>query len=137
MEQQNNFSLVDLNNLVMEVMDIHDLTPMIKKQIQNFILKYNMTPKEIARCIVWYVEVFGGTLNTVYGLGIIPNIREDAAKYFKQLELDQQKQQAEARKVVEYQDNNIIFNIKNLKHDQRKPRKQLDISQIDVEGDDQ
>lgn len=133
---QNNFTLADLHNLIKEVMGIHDLTPMIRKQIQNFILNLKMTPKEIGRCIVWYVEVFHGTLSTVYGLGIIPNIREEANKYFSKLELDQQRQQAEARKVVEYQDNNIIFNIKNLQHEQRKPRKQLDISQIDVEGDE-
>jgi hypothetical protein len=67
-------------------------------------------------------------------LGIIPNIRENAAKYFKQLELDQQKQLAEAQKIVEYQDNNIIFNIKSLKHQKRQPR-QFNIEDIKVEGD--
>ena len=93
-----------------------------------------MSFKEIARCIVWYVEVFGGTIHPVYGLGIIPNIRETAAAYFKKLELDQQQQAIEAKKIVEYQDNNIIFNIKSLQHKKRKP-KQLDINDIDVEGE--
>ena len=54
--------------------------------------------------------------------------------YFKQLELDQQRQQKEAEKVVQYQDNNIIFNIKSLKHKKKQP-KQIDISQINVKGD--
>ena len=40
----------------------------------------------------------------------------------------------EAKKIVEYQDNNIIFNIKSLQHKKRKP-KQLDINDIDVKGD--
>ena len=63
----------------------------------------------LAWVVFGIVEVFGGELNPVYGIGIIPNIREKAAAYFKQLELDQQKQAIEAQKIVEYQDNNIIF----------------------------
>ena len=94
-----------------------------------------MSFKEIARCLVWYVEVNGGQMKPEYGIGILPNIREQAEKYFKQLELDQQRQAAEANRVAEYQDNNIIFNIKSLKHKKRQP-KQLDIGDINVnEGD--
>lgn len=128
------FKRADLEDMICEVMGIKSITPMISKQINRYILDYDMSFKEIARCVVWYVEVFGGELNTVYGLGILPNIREQAAAYFKKLELDQQKQAIEAKKVVEYQDNNIIFNIKSLQHKKRKP-KQLDISDINVEGD--
>ena len=131
---KDNFKRTDLEQMICEVMGIKSITPMISKQINKYILDYDMSFKEIARCVVWYVEVFGGTLNTVYGIGILPNIREQAAAYFKQLELDQQKQATEAKKVVEYQDNNIIFNIKSLKHNKRKP-KQLDINDIDVKGD--
>lgn len=125
----------DLFALIKDVMGIKSVTPMIQRQVNKFILEYDMTFKEIARCIVYYVEVRGGVLDTMYGLGIIPNIREQAGLHFKQLELDQQKQLAEAQKIVEYQDNNIIFNIKSLKHNKRKP-KQLDLSDINIEGDE-
>lgn len=135
MAQANKYTREDLFALIKEVMGIESVTPMISKQVNRFILEYDMTFKEIARCIVWYVEVNGGQLTTLYGLGIIPNIRENAAKYFKQLELDQQKQLAEAQKIVEYQDNNIIFNIKSLKHKKRQPR-QFNITDINVEGDE-
>ena len=135
MAQANKYTREDLFALIKEVMGIESVTPMISKQVNRFILEYDMTFKEIARCIVWYVEVNGGQLSTLYGLGIIPNIRENAAKYFKQLELDQQKQLAEAQKIVEYQDNNIIFNIKSLKHKKRQPR-QFNIEDIKVEGDE-
>lgn len=134
MAKDNTFKRTDLEQMICEVMGLSTITPMISKQINRFILDYDMSFKEIARCVVWYVEVFGGELNPVYGIGIIPNIREKAAAYFKQLELDQQKQAIEAQKIVEYQDNNIIFNIKSLKHNKRKP-KQLDINDINVEGD--
>ena len=134
MAKDNTFKRTDLEKMICEVMGLSTITPMISKQINRFILDYDMSFKEIARCVVRYVEVFGGELNPVYGIGIIPNIREKAAAYFKQLELDQQKQAIEAQKIVEYQDNNIIFNIKSLKHNKRKP-KQLDINDINVEGD--
>ena len=134
MAKDNTFKRTDLEKMICEVMGLSTITPMISKQINRFILDYDMSFKEIARCVVWYVEVFGGEPNPVYGIGIIPNIREKAAAYFKQLELDQQKQAIEAQKIVEYQDNNIIFNIKSLKHNKRKP-KQLDINDINVEGD--
>lgn len=126
----------DLFELVKEVMGIQTITPMIRKQVNRFILEDDMDFKEIARCIVWYIEVFGGELNPIYGLGIIPNIREKANQHFQKLELDQQKQLAEAQKIVEYQDNNIIFNIGSLKHKKRQPR-QFNIEDIKVEGEDQ
>lgn len=132
---EDNFTKNDLLEIIREVMGIETITPMITRQINKFVLQDDMSFKEIARCIVYYVEVKGGVLDTMYGLGIIPNIREQAAKYFKQLELDQQKQLAQAQKIVEYQDNNIIFNIGSLKHKKREP-KQFNIQDIIVEGDE-
>ena len=129
--KEHEYKRSDLEEVICEVMGITSITPMITKQINRYILEYNMSFKEIARCVVWYVDVFGGTLNTVYGIGIVPNVREQAAAYFKKLELDQQQQSIEAKKVVEYQDNNIIFNIKQLKHNERNP-KQLNIADIDI-----
>ena len=129
--RNNDFKRTDLENMICEVMGIQSITPMIAKQINRYILDFDMSFKEIARCVVWYAEVYGGTFNTVYGIGIVPNVREQAAAYFKKLELDQQQQAIEAKKVVEYQDNNIIFHIKQLKHNKRKP-KHLDITDIDV-----
>ena len=129
--KENEYKRSDLEEVICEVMGITSITPMITKQINRYILEYNMSFKEIARCVVWYVDVFGGTLNTVYGIGIVPNVREQAAAYFKKLELDQQQQSIEAKKVVEYQDNNIIFNIKQLKHNKRSP-KQLNVADINI-----
>lgn len=132
---EDNFTKNDLLEIIREVMGIETITPMITRQINKFVLQDDMSFKEIARCIVYYVEVRGGVLDTMYGLGMIPNIREQAAKYFKQLELDQQKQLAQAQKIVEYQDNNIIFNIGSLKHKKRQP-KQFNIQDVIVEGDE-
>ena len=128
------YSRAELEQLIKELMGIQSIPPNFNKQINKFVLENDMTLKEIARCIDWYVEVRQCKIDPLYGLWFVPNVREQAAQYFKQLELDQQRQQAEAKKVVEYQDNNIIFNINSLKHKKKQP-KQIDISQIDVKGD--
>ena len=105
-----------------------------KKQIGNYVLIDNMTYKDIARCIVWYDEVFHGKFEPIYGISFVPSVKDRAAEYFRNLEKEQKAKQEQARKVAEYQENNIIFNIKSLEHKKRTP-KQLDISEINVEGE--
>ena len=129
------YSKRELEELICDVMGISSITPLIRKHISSYVLIDNMTYKEIARCVVWYTEVFKGKCEPVYGLSFVPSVKERAAKYFRQLELDQQAQKEQAKKLVECQESNIIFNIKSLQHKRRQP-KQLDISEIDVEGDD-
>lgn len=131
------FTREDLEQYICEVMEIETITPMIAKQINRLVLDKGMTWKEIARCICWYTEVNGKQLSIIYGISIVENFRIEAAKYFKQLELDQQEQKRQAKKVVEYQDNNIIFNIKNLNLQNHKRHiKQLDLNNINIQGDD-
>jgi len=123
-----------LEELICGVMKIKTITPTIRKQINNFVLIDNMTYKEIARCIVWYDEVFHGKFEPIYGISFVPSVRDRAAKYFAELALQVQRQKEQANKIVEVQENNIIFNIQSLGHKKRKPR-QLDITEIDVEGE--
>ena len=117
-------------------MNVKTLPPVIRRQLSRLVLVEDFTFKEVARCIVYYVEVQKQTISPIYGIAFCSNIREYAANYFKQLELEQLKQRKEAQKIVEYQDNNIIFNINMLQNKKKKP-KQLDISEIDTKGDEQ
>lgn len=127
----NNITRQELEQIILEVMGATSITPVVKNQINRYVLEYGYTFKQIAQAIVWYDEVEHGTWKPQFGIAVVPNVMEQAQKYFKQLELDQQRQLAEAQKIVEYQDNNIIFNIKSLEHKKRKP-KQLDINSIDL-----
>ena len=72
----------DLEALICEVMGLKTITPTIRKQISNYILLDNMTNKEIARCIVWYQEVFHGKFEPIYGISFVPSVKDRAAKYF-------------------------------------------------------
>ena len=131
MEKKDNietFSRIDLENMIKDILQVNELNETIKRQILEMRLNYNMTYKEIGRCISYFCDNLGGKISPIYGISIVRNVREQADKYFKQLELDQLKRRAEAEKLVKYQDNNIIFNIKSLKHEKRKPK------QIKVEG---
>ncbi len=129
------FSRTQLEDLICELAGITKVTPLITKHINDLCIQYQMTWKEIARCLTWYVEVARGNLRVEYGIKTIcTSVREKADQYFKKLELEQQKQKQEASKIVEYQANNIIFNISSIEKKKRKP-KQLDINTIDVEGD--
>lgn len=118
----------------MDVMHLKSITPTIRRQIGNYVLIDNMTYKDIARCIVWYDEVFHGKFEPIYGISFVPSVKDRAAEYFRNLEKEKKAQQEQAKKVAEYQENNIIFNIKSLEHKKRTP-KQLDISEINVEGE--
>lgn len=131
------YSRRELEQLICELMGVTQVTPLITKHINELVMIYKMTWKEIARCVDYYVEVAHGTLKVEYGIKTpCTSVREKADKYFKQLELDQRKQQGEAEKIVEYQANNIIFNIKSLQNKKRQP-KQYDIGEIDVDKGDQ
>lgn len=130
----NNWTKQQLEELILDVMRLKSITPTIRKQIGNYVLIDNMTYKEIARCIVWYDEVFHGKFEPIYGISFVPSVRDRAAEYFRNLEKQKKAQQEQAKKVAEYQENNIIFNIKSLEHKKRTP-KQLDISEINVKGE--
>lgn len=130
----NQFTLADLYDFIKESFGIKEIPLTMIRQINRFSLDYNMSAKDIARCICYFQEVRNGNLDPLYGIWFVPNIREQAAEYFKKLELDQQRQATEAKKVAEYQDNNIIFNIKSLQHKRRQP-KQLDITTVSIKGE--
>ena len=130
----NNWTKQQLEELILDVMHLKSITPTIRRQIGNYVLIDNMTYKDIARCIVWYDEVFHGKFEPIYGISFVPSVKDRAAEYFRNLEKEQKAKQEQARKVAEYQENNIIFNIKSLEHKKRTP-KQLDISEINVEGE--
>ena len=130
----NNYTKVELDELICEVMGLKSITPTIRKQVNTYVLVDHMTYKEIARCIVYYQEVKKKKLEPLYGIFFVPAIKEEAAKYFIELERQKKVQKEQAQKVAEFKENNIIFNIGSLEHKKRKP-KQLDVNEINIEGE--
>ena len=127
-----------LLNIIREELGRTDIPPSISNQINRYTLEpWNMTYKEIAQCIVYYVEVCKQKVSPIYGLFFVPNIQKDAAEYFEKLRQEKIKQEREAEKVVKNQEHNIIFNINYIDNQPRRP-KLLDIGAINMkeESDD-
>lgn len=106
----------------------------LRRQISNYIVRDNMSYRDIARCLCYYVEVERQVPKRLYGMSFVPKVRNNAAKYFEKLERDQKAREEEARKIVNH-DINIKFKIETI---QNKPRKikQLDITEINIEGEE-
>ena len=124
----------ELLNMIREELGQTNIPPTISKQIGNYCLLDDMTYKEIAQCIVYYVEVRGLKIDPIYGLKFVSQIRPDAAKYFEKLRQEKIRQEREAEKVVQNQEHNIIFNIKYIDNQPRRP-KLLDIGAINMKED--
>ena len=127
----------ELLNMIREELVRPDIPSSISKQISNYCLLDDMTQREIAQCIVYYVEGRGVKIDPIYGLSFISKIRPDAAKYFEKLRQEKIRQEREAEKVVKNQEHNIIFNINYIDNQPRRP-KLLDIGAINMkeESDD-
>ena len=125
----------DLLDLIKDIFKIEEIPPMINKQILKCITVHNMNFKEIARCLVYIVEVKKIHLELQYGIASVLTFREDAGKYFHQLELDKRRQEAEGKKAVEIQGDIIKFTIK--KSNKKRKVKQLDMADIHVGEDDE
>ena len=129
------FTKTNLEELIEELSGFK-ITPIIANQISRFVVTNKMSYLEIARCVDYYVEELGYEIKPEFGISFVLNIREQAAKYFKQLELDKQRQQQEADKVIKYQDNNIIINVKSYKLlNKQKPPKTYDIGEIEIDDE--
>ena len=126
----------DLENLIREVFQITQITPLIRKQIYNFTFLDEMTYLEIARCIAYYIEECQGTPNIIYGISFVSSVREKAAAHFELLAQQNAEQKKQAQHLSECQGNNIVFHIKQMPHEKRQ-LKQIDISQIDMTGENQ
>lgn len=125
----------DLLMLIKEIYNIENIPPMINKQIVKLITDNNMNFKEIARCLVYMTEVKGLKMELQYGIIGVLTFREETNKYFKKLELDKQKQEAEAHKAVEIQGDIIKFTIK--KSTKKRRIKQLDMNDIQIGEDNE
>lgn len=129
------FSINNLYDIIREVIGCQQISPVIQKQINEYIIRDNMTFKEIARCIVWCDEVGmkdkKDKWNPMYGIGCIRNVREATAKYFSELEKEQKQKEAEAQQAKVIAQSNIVFKVGKISKPKRSP-KFYNIAEIDV-----
>lgn len=133
-----NLTYTELEKLLLEIFEINELTPIIKRQINRFVLEDGMSWLEIARCVSWQMDNNNGKYNAAYGIAFVPNVRAQAKRYFEELARKKEEQEKEAKNIVD-KDNNrkIIIKAKNMsKWNRQKKPKLIDVNQIhwDEEG---
>lgn len=134
------FTTKDCEQLIKQYMGLkpeEKLPVSIVNKLAGYYLNDGMTPKEVAQCIFYYVEVRKKPLDPLYGVWFVPNIKAEAALYFEKIRQQELIKQEEAKKFV--QDEEVtIFNIPAILN--RKPsrkKQKLGFDKIKLEdGDD-
>ena len=110
-----------LQNIIKDLFNISEVTPMIQKQIQKLVLKGGMSFKEICQCLVYIDEVKMPNQsrvekwNTIYGISKVLNVREESGRYFAQLKRQYESQKTEAQRVADEMENRREIKISWLK----------------------
>jgi hypothetical protein len=137
------FSKSDLDNHIRNYLQLAPncaLPKSINGQLNRFIVELNYSPLDIARAVSYYVEVQGHKLEKLYGIWFVPDVIDDARKYFNDLAKKKAQKEAEALiiETTSAQDK-LVYNVNVKVIAERKiPRKleQIDLTKIDISGDD-
>jgi hypothetical protein len=110
---------------------------MVKKQITRFVTEDKLTYKQIARSLVYYLEVKQRPHNPDYGIGFVPAVFPDANAYYEREGVKLRQRQAEGNKLKKVYDtpkNRVKVKATVRKH---KNKKLIDITEIggDYNGD--
>lgn len=118
----------ELREIICDTLKIPKTTPLIESHIHKYIMELGLTYKEIAQALVYYVEVKGGEYIPMYGLGIVPNVLNEAKAYFEQKRRERDNQIRSIEEAKKQPD--IILEVKKIK--KRKKIQPIDIDKLDV-----
>lgn len=122
----------ELLEYICEWFNIPECNQMILNQIYKFTTERRYTYKEIARALSFYIDVQGKQPELKYGIAIVPFVMEDARKFFKQKELEKQRQLEAAKSHQQDVATAITINC-NPKPRKTIKKKQIDISNLEQE----
>lgn len=93
----------ELLDIICNLFGITECTSMILNHINKYVTERGYSYKNIARALVYYVDVLGNTPQLQYGLGIVPYVIKDAVAYYeeKRKQKEQQLQAAYRNKNAE------------------------------------
>lgn len=123
-----------LYEYIMQLFDTDYVLPGPRKQIKEFIEKYNFTYSGILKALIYYYEVKKGSIEKSHGqIGIVPYVYKDAYNYYYALWEAQQKN---VTKIID----NYIPTVEeiHIPSPQKKVYKRNLFSFLDIdEGDEQ
>jgi len=119
----------ELREIICSTLNIPKVTQTMENQITRFITEQGLSYKQIARGLVFFIDVEHGKYETKYGLGIIPNLVERADIYYNAMKRRIEKQKESVENAKKYP--NIILEVGQIKPKRKLP--QIDITKIEVD----
>ena len=108
----------------------------VAQQISRYVLNDGFSYKEIGRCIYYYIEVRKGTYNDIYGIWFVGKFRDQAARYWIEVERQQEERRQDAKKFTTKGDT-VVFNVQQILKSRKKPYRLEPLKFDDIEeGDD-
>jgi len=119
----------ELREIICRTLNIPKVPQTMENQITRFVTELDLTYKQIARGLVFFVEVEKGKFDTKYGLGIVPQVVERADIYYDNMRKRIEKQKESVEESKKYPD--IILKVGTIKPKRKLP--QIDIKLIEVD----
>ena len=119
----------ELREIICRTLNIPGVPQQMENQITRFVTELGLSYKQIARGLVFFIDVEKGKYDTKYGLGIIPQLVERADIYYDNMRKRIEKQKDSVENAKEYPD--IILKVGTIKPKRKLP--QIDIKLIEVD----
>jgi hypothetical protein len=100
----------ELEEKIKEILNIKEISTMIKKQITRFVTELDYSYDEIYQALYFFIIIKKEKHDVKYGIGIVPYVINEAKKYFK----NEEEKKKEQIKSIE-KSNDIILEIKKIK----------------------
>lgn len=110
---------IALENYIKKLLGIEIITPKVKRQIQEYLEKYNYTYSGILKALIYFYEVKGNdTSKANGGIGIVGYIYQEAWNYYYALWLANT--QNEGKDISKYKPNEVVVRITPPKRESRR-----------------
>lgn len=116
---------IQLENYIKKLMKIEKISPLIKKQIDNFYQEKQYSYKSILFTLKYFYEIKKGDITKAKGIGIVDYVYEEAKNFYKNIEEIKKKNQN-----ILINNNSKIINIEINSPKQKIKKKKINLTLI-------
>lgn len=119
----------ELRQIICDVLDIKETTITIERQINNFVLGSGYSYKDIARALVFFVEIEKGDVEPKYGIGIVPHVIDRSRAFFENKKKERKRQVESIKEAEKIPD--ILLRAGRIRRKRKLPK--IDIEKIEID----
>jgi len=119
----------ELREIICRTLELPKVPQTMENQITRYVTELGLSYKQIARGLVFFIDVEHGKFNTKFGLGIVPQLVERADMYYDNMRRRIEKQKQSVQDSKKYPD--IILKVGEIRKRRKLP--QIDIQLIEVD----